>query len=99
MDKRAHKWPCVCQECCAPFDPTKDFTGEPMVFRPDRMKPVDTGMPLAEFCKRILAIACKVTGRTEEQLRAMGLKLAEEEKPMRQHWSEQYERVPGEDDE
>jgi len=27
-------------------------------------------MPLAEFCRRVVAIACKATGLSEEQLRA-----------------------------
>lgn len=101
MFKRPHKWPCVCQDCCAPFDPKSDFTGEPSVFRADKPKPVPDGMPLAEFCKRMMAMAAKATGKTEEQLRAMAEEMGLAEKPIRTHWSEQaqYERVPGEDDE
>jgi len=100
--KRPHKWPCVCQDCCAPFDPNMDFTGEPGVFRADKSKPVPDGMPLAEFLREIMRMACKATGKTEEQLKAMARQMGDpfrewKAEPAR-HWTDDDdEREPGEE--
>lgn len=101
--KRPHKWPCVCQDCCVPWDPTKEHVSETPVTRAlEKSKDVDDGMPMAEFCREIMRIACKATGKTEEQLRSMAAqigspferKIVVEPAP---HWTEEDEREPGEE--
>jgi hypothetical protein len=103
MNKRPHQWPCVCQECCVPWDPNSDWSGEPaLLASKGKIAPVDQGMPLAEFCKRITEIACKATGLTEEQLRRKAAEMGAlwpqrevmVERATRRHWSE---RDDGED--
>lgn len=46
---------------------------------PKRLTESRVEMPLADFCRHMIAIACKATGMTEDQLRAKGATLDHDE--------------------
>lgn len=64
---RPHPIPCACQECC---EWARMVVLTPTGRKPPRQPEEKRDeMPLEEFMRRMVAVACKATGMTEEQLR------------------------------
>lgn len=80
LPQRPHDAPCACTECAEwaraivaiPVE-TRKLAPVPSVVAPE--------MPLADFMRGIVEMACKATGMTEEQLRARGAELQYEPPP------------------
>lgn len=79
LPPRPHRTPCACPECA---EWAKAIVATPTERRYDpQTSPPAVDMPLAEFSRSIIAIACKATGMTEERLREEAAKLTREDTP------------------
>lgn len=83
LPERPHFAPCDCAECVLWAStivaiPTTRKRPDPKAVTASR-----TEMPLAEFSRHLIAIASKVTGMAEAELRAKGELMSNEKKPAR----------------
>lgn len=74
---RPHPIPCACAECS---EWARAIVATPSIERkPARaVQAVAEGMPLADFSRSIIALACRATGLSEEQLRERAAQMGQE---------------------
>lgn len=75
--KRPHSSPCACQEC---IEWARSVVSTQTERKPLRQPSLTEKpeMPMADFMRSVIAIACKATGLTEEQLREKAKTIGEE---------------------